>query len=109
MSEWGKISADVVYHGRHVVRFLAGLLVLAVGLWLLGVCIYGLALPDADLVNLYVRLIAGAKAGAAAASGAVPQRMIGRQAVDAVTVLAPVVIGVRLVVAASLLVAVWIV
>jgi hypothetical protein len=103
MSEWGKISADVVHYGGHVVQFLAGLLVIAFGLWLLGVSIYGLALPDADLVKTYVGLIAGAKAGVGAAS--VPQRMIG--AVD--PVLAPVVIGVRLVLVAVLMIAVWIV
>jgi hypothetical protein len=105
MTEWGKIAADVVHHGGHVVQFLAGLLVIAFGLWLLGVSIYGLALPDADLVKSYVGLIAGAKAGVAAAS--VPQRMIG--AVDVVPVLAPVVIGVRLVLVAVLMIAVWIV
>ena len=104
MSDWGKISADVVHHGGRVVQFLAGLLVIAFGLWLLGVSIYGLALPDAELVKTYVGLIAGAKAGVAAAS-AVPQRMIG--AVD--PVLAPVVIGVRLVLVAVLMIAVWIV
>src|SRR6516225_1964039 len=101
MSDWGKISADVVHHGGRVVQFLAGLFVIAVGLWLLGVSIYGLALPDAELVKSYVGLIAGVKA--------VPQRMIGSQAVDVMSMLAPVVIGVRLVLAASLLVAVWVV
>jgi hypothetical protein len=110
--------------GGHVAGFLAGLLVVAFGLGVVGVCVYGLAMPDAELVQTYVQVIAGAKVSAALL--AEPQRMITLHHFDAcmvvtggqfdcnlktafLPVLAWAVIGVRLVLVAALLLAVGVV
>jgi hypothetical protein len=92
---WIEIGTVVLRAGGQGVRLLAALIMGFLGLCLGFDAAFGLAMPDAALLKFYVELVAGAKSAAV-----VP---VCEMEGDAV------VIGVRIVLVAALLVAVWII
>lgn len=82
------MGAVVLRAAGQGVRLVGGLIVVAFGLGMAFVTVMALALPDVELIKAYVRLVAG---------GTIEMKG------EAVPLLAPVVIGVRLVLVACLL------
>jgi hypothetical protein len=107
-SYWMERGTVALRVGGRVVQFLIGLFVIAFGLGLVGVTVYGLVQPDGALVNYYVVAAGGFEVAQLAAS----QRMIVMHTdpalLQAASLLA-VVSGVRIVLVAALLFAVGLV
>jgi hypothetical protein len=100
-------GAVVLRTGGQLLRFLAGLWVGFLGVCMLVVTAFGLAMPDGELVKSYVELVAGVKAAAMPVPAA-SQPMIEIYG-HVMPMLAAVVIGVRLALVAGLLLAVGII